>query len=60
MLFSRYVDEEFAQAPSAHREAFLALLETPDPQIWAYCLGLEQPPTPVMGSLIRRITRAGD
>jgi antitoxin CptB len=60
VLLSRYVDEEFAQASSAHQQAFWALLDTPDPQIWAYCLGLEQPPTAVLGCLIRRIIRAGD
>lgn len=60
LLLRRYVDEEFAQASSAHQTAFLALLEIPDPQIWSYCLGLEPPPTAVMASLIRRITRAGD
>jgi antitoxin CptB len=60
VLLSRYVDEEFAQASGAQQEAFRALLDMPDPQIWAYCLGLEPPPTAVLGSLIRRITRAGD
>jgi antitoxin CptB len=58
VLLTRFVDEEFAQASTVHQEAFRALLDTPDPEIWAYCLGLELPPTPTLNSLIRRITRA--
>jgi antitoxin CptB len=58
VLLTRFVDEEFAEASIVQREAFLALLDAPDPRIWAYCLGLEQPPTPALDSLIRRITRA--
>lgn len=59
VLLTRYVDEEFAGASSEQQEAFRALLDTPDPQIWAYCLGLEAPPSAVLTSLIRQITRAG-
>jgi antitoxin CptB len=62
VLLGRYVDERYAAASSEHQEAFRALLEVPDPVIHAYCLGLEAPPTPILGSLIGLITaaRTGD
>ncbi len=59
VLLRRYVDERYAGASSEHQEAFRALLEAPDPLIHAYCLGFEAPPTPILDSLIRRITEAG-
>jgi len=56
VLLTRYVDEEYAGAPVAQREAFRALLEAPDPVIFAYCLGQERPPTDLLSLLIERIT----
>jgi succinate dehydrogenase flavin-adding protein (antitoxin of CptAB toxin-antitoxin module) len=54
----RYVEEQYGEAPSAHREAFRALLDAPDPVIYAYCLGGERPTSPLLSSVIRRITRS--
>jgi succinate dehydrogenase flavin-adding protein (antitoxin of CptAB toxin-antitoxin module) len=59
VLLRRYVDERYACASSEHQEAFRALLDAPDPLIYAYCLGLAAPPTPVLASLIGLITAAG-
>jgi antitoxin CptB len=59
LLLLRYVEEQFCAASSAHQEAFRALLDAPDPLIYAYCLGQEEPPTPVLSSLIERITESG-
>jgi antitoxin CptB len=56
VLLLRYIDEQFCSASSAHREAFQDLLETPDPLIYAYCLGRLTPPNPVLASLVRHIT----
>lgn len=57
VLLTRYVEEEFSGDSIAHQEAFLALLEAPDPLIHAYCLGQALPPTAVLSSLIARITK---
>jgi antitoxin CptB len=56
VLLMRYVEEQFCGASNAHQEAFRALLEAPDPVIYAYCLGREPPPTALLSSLIERIT----
>jgi len=56
-LLARYLEEQFSAAPVEDQRAFLALLETPDPLIHAYCLGLEQPPSAALSRLIERITR---
>lgn len=58
VLLRRYVDEHYARASSEYQEAFRALLDSPDPLIHAYCLGLEAPPTPVLAGLIALITKA--
>ncbi len=56
-MLTRYVDERFAAAPAAERQAFEALLDAQDPVIYAYCLG--QTPVPAQfESLIRLITTA--
>lgn len=56
LLLTRYVEEQFRDAPAAHQEAFLELLEAQDTLIYAYCLGQERPPTALLSSLIERIT----
>jgi antitoxin CptB len=55
LLLLRYVEEQYGAAPSSHQEAFRALLDAPDPVIYAYCLGGEQPASPLLSSLVQRI-----
>jgi succinate dehydrogenase flavin-adding protein (antitoxin of CptAB toxin-antitoxin module) len=57
VLLLRYNDEQFCSASSVQQQAFERLLEAPDPLIYAYCLGQQTPPTPVLESLIRQITQ---
>lgn len=57
VLLTRYVEEGYRDALPAQQEAFLALLEAPDPVIYAYCLGRERPPTALLSALIERITQ---
>ena len=57
LLLTRYVEEQYREAPSAHQAAFRALLEAPDPLIYAYCLGGERPASPLLSTLIQRITQ---
>jgi antitoxin CptB len=54
VLLSRYMDERYCAAPPTEQEAFRSLLETPDPEIYAYCFGQERPPG-LLGVLIERI-----
>ena len=54
VLLSRYLDEEYATATAADRQAFRELLECPDPAIYAYFLG-QQAPNPVISALVDRI-----
>jgi len=62
VLLTRYVDEKFPDAPAAEQAAFRRLLETQNPVIYAYCLGVEPAPNPEMRALISRIVAgaAGD
>ena len=55
ILLSRYMDQRFYAAPPLEQEAFRGLLEYPDPEIYAYCLGQERPPEH-LAVLIERIT----
>jgi antitoxin CptB len=54
ILLSRYMDERFYAAPPQEQEAFRRLLESPDPEIYAYCFGQERPPE-LLAVLIERI-----
>jgi antitoxin CptB len=56
ILLTRYVDEQFCDAPAAQQEAFRQLLDAQDAAIYAYCLGQERPPTALLSNLIERIT----
>jgi antitoxin CptB len=54
-LLTRYVDERFCSASDLEQDAFEALLAAADPDLYAYCMGLETPP-PRFATLIDRIT----
>jgi antitoxin CptB len=56
ILLTRYLEEQFCDAPAAHQEAFRTLLEAPDTDIYGYLLGQRRPPTALLSSLIERIT----
>ena len=58
LLLLRYVEEQYCEASSAHQEAFRALLDAPDPVIYAYCLGGERPSSPLLSNVIQRITQS--
>jgi antitoxin CptB len=57
ILLTRYLDERLAAAPAEEQAAFERLLETQDPQLYAYCMGQEPSPDHLAG-LIARITAA--
>jgi len=56
VLLTRYVERHYAAATPAAQRAFLELLEAPDPLIYAYCMGQALPPTPLLSSIIERLT----
>ena len=56
VLLTRYVDEQFREAPPADQQAFRGLLDAEDGAIYAYCFGRQKPPTPELSALIDRIT----
>jgi antitoxin CptB len=56
VLLLGYMERQYASASHAQQQAFRGLLEAPDPLIYAYCLGRQIPPTPVLSSLIQSIT----
>ncbi len=55
ILLIRYLDERFCLASPQEQAAFRGLLDSPDPEIYAYCLGSERPPSH-LAVLIERIT----
>ena len=58
LLLTHYVDAEYATASAAHRRAFRRLLDSQDPLIYAYFLGVQDPPGEDLSTLIKRITAA--
>ena len=59
VLLTRYVEERFCGASKLEQEAFRQLLESQDPDLYAYCFGSEPPPTQ-FAALIERITACGE
>lgn len=56
VLLQRYLDQRYASAPIEERQAFEALLELPDPQLFAYIVHREQPTDPHLLHVIERLT----
>jgi antitoxin CptB len=56
VLLSRYLEEQYPNASPVHRQAFRELLDSQDPLIYAYFLGRQAPPNPILSALIERIT----
>lgn len=46
VLLERYLQERYPSAPAAEQQAFVALLEAPDPQLFAYVVQREVPENP--------------
>jgi antitoxin CptB len=55
-LLTNYLSDQFPGADPAQRAAFEQLLECPDIELNAYCLGQRVPASPVMRDLVTRIT----
>lgn len=56
VLFERFLEHDWADAGAAERRTFLALLELPDPELAALCLGRAPAPDAETAALIARLT----
>ena len=57
VLLERYLAERWPSAPPARRAAFRALLELPDPELAALCLGPARGAVGTYSDLIAEITQ---
>jgi antitoxin CptB len=55
-LLTSYLADQFPGADTAERAAFEQLLDCPDMDLNAYCLGQRVPASPALRTLIVRIT----
>ena len=58
VVFQRYLDNDYTQAPEAERRAFEALLEQQDPQLLAYLMGRELPADPDQVHVVAKLSHA--
>ena len=57
-LLVRYLDPRYPVADGVERQAFAALLELTDPELWAYVLGQQVPSDPEACRVIKHIAAA--
>jgi len=55
LLLGRYARERFPAAPESEREAFLRLLELPDPLLATYLLRGEAPADAALAGIVGRV-----
>lgn len=55
VLLERYLQERYPSAPAAEQQAFAALLEAPDPQLFAYVVQREVPADPEWAHVIAKL-----
>ena len=58
VVLQRYLAGSYSQAPAAEQQAFEALLELQDPQLFAYLVGTEAPTDPQLADVVARLTHA--
>ena len=56
VLLERYLERGWPQAGAAERAAFAALLELPDPELAALCLGQARSGDPLVAAVLAEIT----
>ena len=57
VVLQGYLENCYSHAPAAERQAFEALLELQDPQLFAYLLGSDAPDDPELIHVIARLTQ---
>lgn len=56
VLLQRYLEQRYASAPQEEQQAFEALLELPDPELFAYVVKRAQPSDPQLLNVLTRLT----
>lgn len=56
VLLQRYLDQRYPHAPKEEQRAFEALLELPDPELFAYVVKRDQPSDPDCVNVISRLS----
>jgi antitoxin CptB len=56
VLLERYLQERYPSAAAAEQQAFEALLDLPDPQLFAYLMRRESPADPEWIHVIDKLT----
>jgi antitoxin CptB len=57
VLLLRYLDEEYAQASAAERDAFARILDLQDPEVFGYLVGRTSPDEALLRDVVARIRR---
>ena len=57
VLLERYLQERYPSAPAAEQQVFAALLEAPDPQLFAYLMQREVPVDPEWAHVIAELRK---
>jgi antitoxin CptB len=60
VLLQKYLEERYACACEEEQRAFEALLELPDPELFAYIVNREQPSDPHLVNVVHRLTHPDD
>ncbi len=60
VLLQRYLDQRYASAAEEEQQAFEALLELPDPELFAYVVKREQPSDPQRANVVHRLSNPHD
>lgn len=58
VLLERYLQQRYPSAPVAEQQAFEALLDLPDPQLFAFVMRRETPADPEWVHVIDKLTDA--
>ena len=56
VLLQRYLEVRYAHAPQEEQQAFEALLELPDPELFAYVVKRTEPSDPLLLNVITRLS----
>lgn len=56
IVLERYLEQRYAYAPVAEQQAFVDLLELPDPELFAYLMGREVPTDSRWVDVIAKLT----
>jgi antitoxin CptB len=60
VLLQRYLEQRYACAPKEEQQAFEALLELPDPELFAYVVKRDQPSDPQWANVVNRLSNPND